>query len=376
MWPARLIDVNTILLLTSGLRWNRGSTLGRARKKTRVNGLPERRPRPFHSAWCLVWCWVLVAASLFAQEPDGLGEMQFFENEVRPLLAERCFACHGEKESNGELRLDSLAHILTGGESGAVIVPGKPAESLLIEAIRYESLEMPPDQRLSEREIAILTRWIAEGAYWPGGDATAAVRNRELFDEEDRGWWAIADLEKPKLPELGSASRAWAQNEIDYFIAERIESHSLTPAPAADKLALARRVFLDVTGIAPTPRQVAEFVDDDSPQAYANLVDRLLDSKAYGEHAARQWLDLVRYADSDGYRADEYRPDAFRYRDYVIRSFNADKGYDRFIQEQLAADELFPHDLDAQIGLGYLRHWVYEWNIRDAARSGRPFWKM
>ena len=130
-------------------------------------------------------------------------------------------------------------------------------------------------------------------------------------------------------------------------------------------------MYLDVTGLPPTPTQVDAFLHDTSPDAYERLVDQLLDSKGYAEHAARQWLDLVRYADSDGYRADGYRPLAWQYRDYVIRSFHADKPYDRFVQEQIAGDELFPDDLDAQIALGYLRHWVYEWNIRDA----RTQWK-
>jgi hypothetical protein len=303
---------------------------------------------------------------LFAQE-----HAKFFENEVRPLLVKRCYECHSADEASGELQLDSLAAMLSGGESGPAIVPGKPAESMLVEAINYESLEMPPDEKLADDEIAILTRWIALGAPWPGANPNAPLRRREMFGEEDRKWWAIAPVASPDIPKLDEALANWARNEIDYFIADRLVAEGLVPAPEATKLALTRRLYLDVTGLPPTPEQVDAFMNDVSVDAYERLVDRLLDSKGYGERAARQWLDLVRYADSDGYRADEYRPHAWQYRDYVIRSFNNDKPYDRFVQEQIAGDELFPEDLDAQIALGYLRHWVYEWNIRDA----RTQWK-
>lgn len=298
-------------------------------------------------------------------------QVRFFENEVRPLLVKHCYECHGKDDVSGELRLDSRAAMLQGGESGPAIVPGKPDESLLIEAIRHESLEMPPKKKLPDAEIAILTRWIALGAPWPGADPNAPIRERELFDDEDRKWWAIAPLSAPRLPELRGAAANWARNGIDHFIADRLASSQLTPAPEADRLALVRRLYLDITGLPPTPAQVDAFLNDSAPDAYERLVEQLLNSRGYAEHAARRWLDLVRYADSDGYRADAYRPLAWQYRDYVIRSFHDDKPYDRFVQEQIAGDELFPDDLDAQIALGYLRHWVYEWNIRDA----RTQWK-
>ncbi|WP_404307305.1 PSD1 and planctomycete cytochrome C domain-containing protein [Neorhodopirellula lusitana] len=291
---------------------------------------------------------------------------QFFENEVRPLLANKCFECHGVDEQEGDLRLDSLAEVLRGGDSGQALVPGEPDDSLLMQAVRYESLEMPPDEPLSKQEVQTLSRWVEIGAPWPGADPNAPIRKRTLFDEEDRQWWAIQPLTDPEVPKQDTAKKTWSRNSIDQFIAARLSSEGLTPAPPASKLALVRRLYLNVIGLPPTPEQADAFANDTSDDAYERLVDELLASPAYGEHAARQWLDLVRYADSDGYRADGFRSLAWRYRDYVIKSFNADKPYDRFVQEQIAGDEMFPDDLDAQVALGYLRHWVYEWNIRDA----------
>ncbi len=319
---------------------------------------------------------VLLVAFQCSFLPMRAGEVtpeqaKFFENKVRPLLAEHCFECHGADEAKGELRLDSLSDAMFGGESGKAVVPGNPDESLLIQAINYESFEMPPDEKLSPDQISILTRWIEIGAPWPGGNPDAPIRKRDQFEDEDKKWWAIQPLNSPAPPTPAAEHSQWAINEVDHFIAAKLSSEGLTPAPEATKREIVRRLYLNVIGLPPTVDQVAAFLNNESPTAYEELVDELLDSKGYGEHSARMWLDLVRYADSDGYRADEYRPDAFRYRDYVIRSFNADKPYDRFVQEQLAADELFPNDLDAQLGLGFLRHWVYEWNIRDA----RTQWK-
>ena len=310
-----------------------------------------------------------------AEQPSAdrlsAGQMAFFEKEVRPLLARHCWDCHGEEESSGDLRLDSLRAARMGGSSGPAVVPGKPEESILVEAIRYESYEMPPSEKLSDREIQVLTRWVEIGAPWPGEDPDAPIREHDYFDEEDRSWWAIQSVRSPEVPDLPAPLANWPANEIDAFVAGAMLSHELHPAPRADRISLVRRAYLDVIGLPPTPEQVNAFLSDDRPDAWERLVDSLLDSKAYGEHAARQWLDLARYAESDGYRADEFRPHAYHYRDYVIDSFNDDKPYDRFIQEQLAADELFPDDLEAQAGLTYLRHWVYEWNIRDA----RTQWK-
>lgn len=190
-----------------------------------------------------------------------------------------------------------------------------------------------------------------------------ASGNRGMITEEDRQWWAFQPVKSFTPPSVGNS--AMIQNEVDRFIMARLEQENLPPSTPADRAVLIRRVTFDLTGLPPTPEEVSAFIADKSPNAYESLVDRLQASPHYGERMARHWLDLVRYADGDGYRADEYRPDAWRYRDYVIRSFNDDKPYDRFVQEQLAGDELFPDDPDAIIATGYLRHGIYEWNARD-----------
>ena len=190
-----------------------------------------------------------------------------------------------------------------------------------------------------------------------GGSVLAAE-----FTQADRDWWAFQPVRQAAVPTAGGD---WAINEIDHFIARRLAAQELSPATAADRRTLIRRVCLDLTGLPPAPEQIAEFLDDDSPDAYERLVDRLLDSPRYGEGQATFWLDLVRYADSDGYKSDHYRPEAWRYRDYVIRSFNTDKPYDRFVSEQLAGDEIDPGNRDALIATMFLRHWIYEYNQRD-----------
>lgn len=291
--------------------------------------------------------------------------LRFFETEVRPLLVRRCLECHSADKAKGDLRLDTRAGMLKGGESGdPAIEPGKAAESPLVQAIRYESLEMPPSAKLPEREIAILTKWVEIGAPWPGTDTDLIRReDSDKITAEDRAWWAfrpVAAVEPPVAKEGGS------KHPIDRFLAERLQKEKLGPAPEADRTTLVRRLSLDLTGLPPTPEEVRAFVADSDPQAYEKLVDSLLARPQYGERWARPWLDLVRYADSDGYRIDHYRPQAWRYRDYVIASLNADKPYDRFVQEQLAGDELFPGSSDALVATGYLRHWIYEYNSRDA----------
>ncbi len=190
-----------------------------------------------------------------------------------------------------------------------------------------------------------------------GGSVLAAE-----FTRADRDWWAFQPVRQSAVPDAGGD---WAINNIDHFIARRLAAQELSPATTADRRTLIRRVCLDLTGLPPAPEQIAAFLDDDSPDAYEKLVDRLLDSPRYGESQATFWLDLVRYADSDGYKSDHYRPEAWRYRDYVIRSFNTDKPYDRFVREQLAGDEIDPGNRDALIATMFLRHWIYEYNQRD-----------
>jgi hypothetical protein len=309
----------------------------------------------------LVAAWPEPASAAEKPTPE---QEKFFESQIRPLLAQHCFKCHGAEKQKGSLRLDSRGHLLAGGESGPAIEPGKPDESLLIEAVRYQSFEMPPSGPLAEKEIQALETWIKMGAPWPGDTGEIVHRSEsDPFTPDDRAWWAFQPVASPVPPKI--PDDRWCRNDIDRFIAARLASAQLTPAPEAEKRTLIRRLYFDLIGLPPTPDDVDRFLDDDDPDAYEHLVERLLESPQYGERWARHWLDLVRYADSDGYRADHFRPDAWRYRDYVIQSLNDDKPYDRFIQEQLAGDEMFPDDPQALVATGYLRQGIYEYNIRD-----------
>lgn len=319
--------------------------------------------------------WFLCALTMFysavrAQDLSSEHEA-FFESQVRPLLVEHCLECHGEKEQKGGLRLDHLSEILAGGDSGAAVVAHKPAESLIIQAVRYEGYEMPPGGKLPDSKIAVLEKWVEMGAPWPKEEGKPEKRNvREKITDEDRAWWAFQPLQAPELPAVPELSHekslAGNGNEIDRFIWAKLAEQGLEPAPEADRLSLLRRVTFDLIGLPPTEKESEAFLADDSAQAYERVVERLLNSPHYGERWSRHWLDLVRYADSDGYRIDHYRPNAWQYRDYVIRSLNADKSYDQFVREQLAGDELYPEDPEAWIATGFLRHWIYEYNSRDA----------
>jgi mono/diheme cytochrome c family protein len=294
-------------------------------------------------------------------------QLKFFEEKVRPVLAQNCFKCHGEEKQKGDLRLDLFESVLEGGESGPAIVPGKPKESLLVEAIRYESLEMPPDgKKLSESEIEILTQWVAIGAPWPkehGGAGPGLRKVKDKITAADRQYWAFQPVRRHALPEV--SEDAWSRGPIDRFLLAKMQAESLQPAPEAPRGILIRRLSFDLTGLPPTAKEIEEFLADQSPDAYDQLVDRLLARPQHGEQWARHWLDLVRYAESDGYKQDDYRPHAWRYRDYVIRSLNQDKPYPLFIREQLAGDEIEPATVDSLVATGYLRLGIYEYNQRD-----------
>jgi hypothetical protein len=298
---------------------------------------------------------------------------EFFTKQVRPLLETHCFQCHshGMKKAKGGLVVDARASLLKGGESGPAIVPGHPEKSLLIKAISYQDdeLRMPPKGKLPPPVIKVLSDWIKRGAPWPGGKESAH-RTPGTISDEDRNWWAFQPVRVPPLPEVKDAE--WARNPIDRFIRARLDQEELKPSPVAGPRELMRRVYFDLVGLPPAPAEVDAFVAAwDSASAkqqatYEELVDRLLASPRYGERMARVWLDLVRYAESDGFRLDSYRPNAWRYRDYVIRAFNTDKPYDRFVREQLAGDELDPDDPECLTATGYLCHGIYEYNQRDA----------
>ena len=296
------------------------------------------------------------------------GEDDFFDKKVQPILVDNCYKCHSHQADKikGGLTLDSLAGALKGGDTAPAIVPGKPEESLLVKAIGYTDpdLQMPPkDKKLSPEQIATLTLWIKNGAVWPGRPGAIATRPRGKITEADRQWWSFQPVRPPAIPETEDGG--WARNPVDKFVFARLHAEGLTPSPEAGREALIRRVTFDLTGLPPSPAEIEGFVGDSSLDAYERLVDRLLGSPRYGERWARHWLDLVRYAESDGYKSDEYRPNVWRYRDYVINSLNEDKPYDRFVQEQLAGDELFPDNPEALVATTFLRLGIYEYNNRD-----------
>ncbi|MFZ4764682.1 MAG: PSD1 and planctomycete cytochrome C domain-containing protein [Roseimicrobium sp.] len=302
-----------------------------------------------------------------AQKPDA-GALKFFETKIRPLLTEHCYECHGAKKQKANLRLDNLPYILQGGDGGPAVVPGDVEHSHLILAVSYEDadLQMPPDAKLSDTQIADLKKWVALGAPWPEKEAKAVRLNKDGgFSDEDRAWWAIQPVRKPALPAVATR-QARIANPIDRFVLAKLETEGLSQAPTADRYELARRLYFDLHGLPPTPEQVAEFVNDKRPDAYERLVDALLNHPRYGERWAQHWLDLARYAESDGYRQDAYRGNVWPYRDYVVRSLNADKPYDQFVREQLAGDEIAPHDPDVLVATAYLRNGIYEYNQRDA----------
>jgi mono/diheme cytochrome c family protein len=292
--------------------------------------------------------------------------VQFYEQKIKPILAENCYRCHSHaaNKARSGLVLDSLNGLLKGGDNGPAIVPGAPDKSLLIKAVRHagEDLQMPPGgKKLPDEQIELLAQWVKMGA--PAPEAGKEARVRGKITEEDRAWWAFQPLRQPPVPAV--KEDGWCRNEIDRFILQKLQAKGLRPAPEADRQALIRRVYFDLIGLPPTPREVEQFLADTSADAYEKLIDRLLASPHYGERWARHWLDLVRYAESDGFRLDEYRPHAWRYRDYVIASFNQDKPYDRFVQEQLAGDEIDPDNPEALTATAFLRHTIYEYNQRD-----------
>ncbi|WP_439621915.1 PSD1 and planctomycete cytochrome C domain-containing protein [Gemmata sp.] len=312
--------------------------------------------------------FVIAAVILTLATTTASGVDDHFEESIRPLLSEHCFRCHGADKQKGGLRVDSREALLAGGDSGAAIVPGKPEESLFVQALKHDGLKMPPSKQLPDEQIAVLAKWIKDGAVWggraskTGGASGHAARKPGLITDDDRKWWAF---QKPLRPEVPGAGGNWARTPIDHFIAQRLNAEQVSHAGEADRQTLIRRLTFDLIGLPPAPAEVTAFVEDRSPDAYEKLVEKLLASPRYGERQARAWLDVVRYAESDGYRADAARPHAWRYRDYVIRAFNADTGYDRFVREQLAGDELYPNDPNALIATGYFRLGQYEYNQKD-----------
>ena len=298
---------------------------------------------------------IALAPSLSAADPTPTpAAIDHFEKKVRPVLLEQCGKCHGTdpKKVKGGLKVLSRADLLTGGEAGPAVVPGSPEKSLLVQVIKYDGeMKMPPKGKMRDADIAAITEWVKAGAPWPdSGSATTTTPKPTgpLFTEEQKQFWAYQPV-KPPTPDA----------TIDSLHQAKLTAAGLKPAAPADKRTLIRRVTYDLTGLPPTPEEIDAFEKDSSPDAYSKVVNRLLDSSAYGERWGRHWLDVARYADSNGLDENTAFGNAWKYRDYVIRSFNADKPYDTFLKEQIAGDLLPPTDSeqvrkDRLTALGYL----------------------
>ncbi|MFO0808394.1 MAG: DUF1549 domain-containing protein [Gemmataceae bacterium] len=286
------------------------------------------------------WTCALITFAL-VHSPGQADE--FFEKKIRPLLVDRCHACHGPQKQKGGLRLDSVEAFRKGGDSG-------PTTELIVEAVGYSSgLKMPPTGKLTDAEIADIARWVKDGAKWPGdptrhsGRSEAPESSRQSVTRAGSPeHWAFRPVTDPPVPAVRDAS--WPTSPIDRFLLAALEAKGLRPAPPANKRVWLRRVTYDLTGLPPTPAEIEGFLAADSPDACRMVVDRLLASPAYGERWGRHWLDVARYADSNGLDENTGFANAWRYRDYVIAAFNADKPFDRFVVEQLAGDLLRSDD--------------------------------
>ena len=297
----------------------------------------------------MAFAWLGRPVSAQAPIPEGRApdseQAEFFESTIRPLLADNCHACHSGRVNPafGGLRLDSREGLLAGGDSGPAVVPGRPAESALVQRLHGRPMLMPPTGPLGGDEIEALTRWVAMGAPWPEATVTAAGTDppdpSAPFDlpERRRTHWAWHPVQASGPP---AGDGAWPATPVDRFILAALDEAGLAPAPDADRTALIRRLSFDLRGLPPTPAEIARFAGDDSPAAYAGLVDRYLASSHFGERWARHWMDLFRYSESHGSEGDPDIPFAWRYRDYLIRAFNRDVPYDRLIREHLAGDLL------------------------------------
>ncbi len=283
-----------------------------------------------------------------------------FLRDVRPIFKAHCFRCHGAKNTEGELRLDRKPLAFKGGETGKAIVAGKAAASLLVQMIRGRGpgdSRMPPEgegRALRPDEIRVITEWINQGAAWPDG----------IDDQADRlSLWSLRPIRRPKIPAVQDPT--WVQNPVDSFILAQLDAREMTPSPRARPRHLVRRASLDLLGLPPVPEVVDGFVADGSPEAFARVVDRLLANPHYGERWGRHWLDLVRYADTNGYEVDGVKPLAWKYRDWVIGALNSDRPYDRFVTEQLAGDEIAGATTETVLATGF--HRVGPWDAERGA---------
>ncbi|MBA4020376.1 MAG: hypothetical protein C0483_24710 [Pirellula sp.] len=290
----------------------------------------------------------------------------FFEQKVRPLLVAKCYECHSQESKilQGGLLLDSRPGWEKGGDSGPAIVPGKPDESLLVRAVQYlkdEFVHMPPKGKMNDDEVAVLVEWVRLGAPDPRVEAAPATHKRTIDIEAGKKHWAFLPLREVKPPQV--ADDAWSRTPVDRFIQAKLAEAKLQANPIADRRTLVRRAYFDLLGLPPKPAEVEAFVNDAAPDAYEKLIDRLLASPHYGERWGRHWLDLARFAESHGFEQDYDRPNAYHYRDFVIRALNDDLPYDKFVKWQIAGDEYEPENPQALMATGFLAAGVHATQI-------------
>ncbi len=285
-------------------------------------------------------------------------DIAFFEKNIRPLLVKHCYQCHADQQAKGGLRLDSRMAVRKGGDTRPAIVIGNPAKSLLVEAVDYQNpdLQMPPKKRISNSEIQLLKDWIQMGAPDPRASETATNLPTGMSIHEGRKFWSMQPVGKPPIPEVASTgiNHQWTRNPVDSFLLAEMKKRGLSPAQPADRQTWIRRVTFDLLGLPPTAEEVRRFLDDRSPSAFENVVDRLLASPQYGVRWGRHWLDVVRYADSNGLDENLAFGNAWRYRDYVIQSLNDDKPVNQWVTEQLAGDLLPNANQETRTATGFL----------------------
>ena len=329
------------------------------------------RPRPFVSLLALVAASSASASPPASPDPAAV---EFFEKKVRPLLVNNCSICHSaDTNSKGGLRVDDRNGLINGGNSGAAVVPGRPEDSLLLQAVRHEDgvPKMPPKKKLTDEELADLARWIRDGAAWPEVKVPVSIgKPVEKYEKLRKEHWAWQPLVEAGVPKVDDAS--WPRDDVDRFLLSKLESKGLKPVGDANPGDLIRRVTFDLTGLPPTPEEISNFVGDPSANAFEKVVDRLLGSPAFGERWGRHWLDVARYAESSGGSRNLPLPHAWRYRDYVVDAFTKDKPYDQFIREQVAGD-LLPADSPEEreghvIATGFLAVGVKDVNQRFKVR--------
>ncbi|MBI1310671.1 DUF1553 domain-containing protein [bacterium] len=288
---------------------------------------------------------ILISLSATASADD------FFKTRVAPIFEKKCLSCHNSLDHKGDFALQRRDELFDSGYVEAGDAAASHLLSTLVPETPSAKPSMPKDGApLSVEQVAVIRQWIADGANWPEG----LVLEEPVIDDFD--WWSYQPIERPAVPTFDAQPdlARWVRSPIDAFVLQKLVEHDLKPSPEADRRTLIRRLTYDLTGLPPTPDEVDRFLADDQPQAYERLVNRLLESPRYGERWARHWLDVVRYADTCGYDKDKLRPNAWPYRDYVIRSLNDDKPYARFVQEQIAGDVLFPGEPDGILGLGFI----------------------